>query len=347
MNRSIVSLSPSRWEDFRVIVYTLAGVIVVSLALVIAYKGFGNLSAVLWAVACLIVGGLIGFLFGIPRVLQGTNPPPIDGKSDPTDYRQQVNTNLEQISDWLTKIIVGVGLVELRTLPDRIQRMAQFIASGIGGTQADEVFASALIIYFSIIGFLGGYLVTRIYLAGAFTRADLESQNTVKFAGQTLTIAQVSKEFSAQIDDVRSQILQLSQQPQQRSVPEAKGDIGEITPYSSDNRAILWVDDDPKANSILIDQLTRRGFEVVTSSSASDAINKAKSGRFGRIICDMSNVAGIPLIKAIREHDAHVPIVVYATPNDVDRYRSEALTAGATDITASQTELYRALQIQL
>ena len=45
--------------------------------------------------------------------------------------------------------------------------------------------------------------------------------------------------------------------------------------------------------------------------------------------------------------NANVPIVVYATPNDVDCYRSEALTAGATDITASQTELYRALQIQL
>jgi len=34
------------------------------------------------------------------------------------------NTNLEQISDWLTKILVGVGLTQLREIPGQVQRLA-------------------------------------------------------------------------------------------------------------------------------------------------------------------------------------------------------------------------------
>ena len=58
------------------------------------------------------VGLLIGFLFGIPRTLQGL-PEAADARlSESVRQRYMVNTNLEQVSDWLTKIIVGVGLVQ-------------------------------------------------------------------------------------------------------------------------------------------------------------------------------------------------------------------------------------------
>ena len=42
-----------------------------------------------------------------------------------------VNTNLEQISDWLTKIIVGVSLVESQALLDQMQRAATFMAKSL------------------------------------------------------------------------------------------------------------------------------------------------------------------------------------------------------------------------
>ena len=71
--------------------------------------------SLLWALGCLAVGALAGFVFGIPRVQQdapvdqpadGTAPPRVE---PPTrrKYKLLANTNLEQI-DWLTKIIVGV-----------------------------------------------------------------------------------------------------------------------------------------------------------------------------------------------------------------------------------------------
>src|SRR5262245_8259356 len=49
----------------------------------------------LLAGAAALVGALLGFLFGIPRTLQAD-------PSHPEEGRSTVNTNLEQISDWLT-----------------------------------------------------------------------------------------------------------------------------------------------------------------------------------------------------------------------------------------------------
>jgi tetratricopeptide (TPR) repeat protein len=151
-------------------------------------------AGILWSLAYLAVGGMVGFLFGIPRVLQNDNPPPSNGNnstatdpSAPTNsssssqpsgqngthpaYTQRVNTNLEQISDWLTKILVGVGLIELKELGHAVPNAARYIGQGIGPQH--EEFAAAMIVYFSVAGFLNGYLLTRLWLAGAFSRADM------------------------------------------------------------------------------------------------------------------------------------------------------------------------------
>lgn len=52
-----------------------------------------------------------------------------------------VNTNLEQISDWLTKIIVGVSLVESQALLDMMRRAATFMAKSMA--KASDVAAWA------------------------------------------------------------------------------------------------------------------------------------------------------------------------------------------------------------
>lgn len=65
----------------------------------------------LWAMAYCAAGFLLGFLFGIPRVLQAdaARQPGKDSGLPSDEYTQRVNTSLEQISDWLTKIILGLG----------------------------------------------------------------------------------------------------------------------------------------------------------------------------------------------------------------------------------------------
>ncbi len=128
----------------------------------------GGISAIWWGAASFGAGVFIGFLFGIPRVLQDDAP---SGGTDEAESRvtQRVNTNLEQISDWLTKIIVGFGLIELRKVPAAFQSLATFVATD---SESSPAIAGSLILYFAVTGFFAGYLLTRLFLALAFSRAD-------------------------------------------------------------------------------------------------------------------------------------------------------------------------------
>src|SRR5262249_1669518 len=105
--------------------------------------------------------------FAVPKVLQGEA-----NSSTSQPYQQRVNTNLTEISDWLTKIIVGLGLIELRTMPDRLKKLAAYMAPSVAGSDAAGTIALAIIIFFTISGFLFGYLVTRLFLQQALSRAD-------------------------------------------------------------------------------------------------------------------------------------------------------------------------------
>jgi hypothetical protein len=178
----------------------IAGVLVLLLAgALYLVTGVGALSdaehtgsayriAALWAMAYCAGGFLVGFLFGIPRVLQASDMSPSGKeKASRAGYAQQVNTNLEQISDWLTKIIVGLGLVQLRQIPQNLYDAATWMARSFMRRDANisqaASFSTSIIILFSVAGFIGGYLVTRLFIAGAFRRADTETTETVSASG--------------------------------------------------------------------------------------------------------------------------------------------------------------------
>ena len=139
-----------------------------------------------------VVGILIGFLFGIPRTLTNeaaTISPPVDGGvrgMQETSYR--VNTNLEQISDWLTKILVGLGLTQLRQIPEHLQTLGVYFSGTLGGTpeMAERVVAVS-VPYFVVCGFFFGYLWTRLFLSGAFRAADGPADARQRAADTTIT----------------------------------------------------------------------------------------------------------------------------------------------------------------
>jgi tetratricopeptide (TPR) repeat protein len=135
----------------------------------------GHVSAgLLWALACLALGSIAGFLFAIPRVAKRKPSAGEEENSEPSaserGFGLGINTNLEEISDWLTKILVGLGLVELRSLPTYIERAGYYVAQGIGAKE--QSVASGLILYFLGLGFLSGYLLTRMFIGPAFRLAD-------------------------------------------------------------------------------------------------------------------------------------------------------------------------------
>jgi hypothetical protein len=187
----------------------------ISIALVLtgfgAAKGgyAGGITAVLWATGGLAVGTFAGFLFGIPKILQrGQIPSELSGTKPPTggtaeqSYRQQVNTNLTEISDWLTKIIVGLGLIHLQQAPAFIQGKATVLATSLKAldqTGDYHAFAVAVIVTFPAFGFLFGYLSTRLYLASAFARADLAAMNSAQTAADATSGAVESLSESVKV----------------------------------------------------------------------------------------------------------------------------------------------------
>jgi len=86
---------------------------------------------------------------------------------------QLANTNLEQISDWLTKILVGVGLTQVRQISAKLYELSGGVAWGLSRTHGNNhTFALSLILFYLIVGFLFAYLWTRLYLPGAFQKSE-------------------------------------------------------------------------------------------------------------------------------------------------------------------------------
>jgi len=128
--------------------------------------------------AALLGGGLLGFLFGVPHTRESASPASGSGgtahgaldnesadKSLSDTYRP--STSLEQISDWLTKILVGVGLVDFRSILAKVIAAGDYIAPALTGVVSKEgarTFALAILIYFSVSGFVFGFLWARLYL---------------------------------------------------------------------------------------------------------------------------------------------------------------------------------------
>jgi hypothetical protein len=137
---------------------------------------------IMLAAAATAVGALFGFLFGIPRSAQEANSPATvttpGAAEEQTAYERgayEVNTNLEQISDWLTKILIGVGLIQLGNLAGPLGRLVNSIAAGFGGRPIDRLMVAGILVFFTVFGFLASYLLTRLLLRRAFTLADLSA----------------------------------------------------------------------------------------------------------------------------------------------------------------------------
>ena len=133
--------------------------------------------------ATLSVGGLLGFLFGIPRTTRPRStevPGADDGRRETTTTPYEPSNNLEQVADWLTKILVGVGLVELGTLGGALASVGDQVAKAVTPTPTGTaVVTEVIIITFATIGFLASFLWTRIYYGGIQARADNDIVNWV------------------------------------------------------------------------------------------------------------------------------------------------------------------------
>jgi hypothetical protein len=85
-------------------------------------------------------------------------------------------SNLEQVADWVTKLLLGGGLTQMQRIPPKVWQWSHIVALGIIGPTSDindrlvlaqQAFASALLVYGFILGFFSGYLITKLQLGKA------------------------------------------------------------------------------------------------------------------------------------------------------------------------------------
>jgi|ERR1700749_1298010 len=124
---------------------------------------------ILIAGSAITIGCLIGFIFAIPKSAKNSNT-----NLTTASHTYVANDNLVEVSDWLTKIIVGVSLTQLTHIPKYLESIGQYIAPSIGGTTTGEVAAESIVVYFLICGFLLAYLWTRLFFAELLENSEKE-----------------------------------------------------------------------------------------------------------------------------------------------------------------------------
>ncbi|MFD2561396.1 hypothetical protein [Aquimarina rubra] len=131
------------------------------------------------------VGALIGFIFGIPRTLQENITEGVKS-----------NSNLEQLSDWLTKIIVGVGLVESKEVFELIGGLADKLSSGFANAPLGYTIIASTLIFYFFGGFFISYLWSRILLERIF----MENMDTER----RIAALEETKDIQDEINELQS-----------------------------------------------------------------------------------------------------------------------------------------------
>ncbi|SFU96539.1 MULTISPECIES: tetratricopeptide repeat protein [unclassified Methylobacterium] len=152
------------------------------------------------ALAAALLGGLAGFLFGIPRLLTRDGQlaslatrRPADGAGPAATPPNKVpvagfaplqgNSNLEEISDWVTKILVGLGLVHAGQVADTAKGAAAYVAEkALSGFPGAELVVLPVGLAAFLLGFLFLYLQARtritltLFMTEGIQRAGLPAE---------------------------------------------------------------------------------------------------------------------------------------------------------------------------
>ncbi|MCW3097498.1 MAG: hypothetical protein JWL77_3116 [Chthonomonadaceae bacterium] len=172
-------LASKGWFDFTIASLEVATAVMCVVVGVVA-KSF---ALFLFCAACIAVGFLVGFLFGFPRVVQSGLAPEdaVPRGATPTTTPSiglGINSNLGKVSDFVTATIVGLSIANLNQLPYVLKRIVNFVAPGIGITRSlaeCKVIVLTSLLYFTVGGFLFGYVITRTYLSRDFSFFDKQN----------------------------------------------------------------------------------------------------------------------------------------------------------------------------
>ncbi|RIK40285.1 MAG: hypothetical protein DCC55_15535 [Chloroflexi bacterium] len=289
---------------------------------------------VMVAGAALVLGGLVGFLFGIPRTVQGNDAAAngaTDGPGNASSARYGANTNLERVSDWLTTLLVALTVIELPNIWQGVISASENLAGGFGGGAGASPMALGAMLYFASIGFMFGFLWTRLFLPVAYRRTD---------------IAMLVNR--AEVDTIVNITRTLDSSPT-TAFPAAiatSAESGSAPPLA------LWVDDTPSNNSSLVTSFEKLfGLNFDLCLATEPAVARTAPGKYRVIISDMSRPpdsrAGYTLLHRLRANGVTTPFIIYAARGVDPRNRAEAQQLGAFGMTNSPQELLQLVRAAL
>jgi hypothetical protein len=142
------------------------------------------------------VGALMGFIFAVPRVV-AEDGAKASGQSTKAKVLS-TNTNLERISDWLTTMLVGVGLSQLTNLNGIFLQFRIFLSETatvyvVDGKPSAGVLPAVgpfILVLGAACGFLFMYLLTRLVLVDFFKKSE-ETLSGVAVAAIQAAVAEV------------------------------------------------------------------------------------------------------------------------------------------------------------
>jgi hypothetical protein len=113
-----------------------------------------------------------------PKIIPRSDPAPAPDQDTqpPIAIARPSVSNLEQVADWVTKLLLGGGLTQMQRIPPKVWQWAHVVAMGIIGDDpkindrlilAQQAFAAGLLVYSFILGFFCGYLITKLQLGKA------------------------------------------------------------------------------------------------------------------------------------------------------------------------------------
>lgn len=146
--------------------------------MVIAFRNHFELVAVGFfvALASAGLGCTAGFLFGIPKLADAPDGQTLSGpQADQVALTRMVfNTNLGQVSDWVTKIVIGLGIAQFGEVLDGARWLAArfatvFDGDGLSRTEA-SAFGLSLVIGATSISFLMMYMWTATRLTEVWSQ---------------------------------------------------------------------------------------------------------------------------------------------------------------------------------
>jgi CheY-like chemotaxis protein len=213
-------------------------------------------------------------------------------------------------------------------------------------------------------------------------RSAEQREWTLEVGGQKLSMKQLSDQQNSMIADLQKQVGVLSQviatlnagapaPAEVEGAPVGAADPGPVPgggilsevdhgwtqsytspPPPAVAHSVLWVDDHPENNALIVEQLQRNGVRVDLARTTREASALLGERRYGTIVSDMGRHedgvevpdAGLRLLKAVRQADPSVPFVIYCSHRALVTYRQHALDAGATEITSSSVVLSEQLR---